>query len=63
MKFGDYIEQEIMQGTIYERRRGSHCMAWIENFLSWTRLTMETAMRLTNEKSTWRRAVKIAVKS
>lgn len=38
-------------------------MNWIEDIQSWTELTLQTAMRLMDERISWRRVVHDAAKS
>lgn len=59
-KRGDCLEKiTVIQGAMPGRRKGrawKH-MVWIENIQSVTRLTLETAVRLTIESTKWIRVV------
>ena len=47
-KQGNCLEKEIMQGTMPgARRRGRPRMAWINNIKSWTGLSVEESIRMT----------------
>ena len=47
-KQGNCLEKEIMQGTIPGvRKRGRPRTAWIDNMQSWTGLSVEESIRMT----------------
>jgi len=57
-KQGNCLEKEIMQGTMPGvRRRGSPRMAWIDNIKSWTGLSVEESVRMTEDRHKWRKYV------
>jgi len=47
-KQGNCLEKEIMQGTM-RTRRGRPRTAWIDNIKSWTGLSVEESIRMTEE--------------
>jgi len=52
------LEKEIMQGTMPgARRRGRPHTAWMENINTWTRLPMETSVKMTEDRDKWRKYV------
>ena len=53
-KQGSCPEKEIMQGTVPgARRRGRPCMAWMDNTKTWTGLSMEESVRMTEDRDKW----------
>ena len=55
-KQGNCPEKEIMQGTMPgARRRGRPRMAWIDNIKLWTGLSVEEAIRMTEDRDKWRK--------
>ena len=58
MKQGNCLEKEIMQGTMPgARRRGRPRTAWIGNIKSWTGLSVEESVRMTEDRDKWRKYV------
>jgi len=54
-KRGSCPEKEIMQGTMpVARRRGRSRTAWIDNIKTWTGLSVEESIRLTEDRDKWR---------
>jgi len=54
----NYLEKEIMQGTKTGAcRRGRPCTAWIDNIKSWTGLSVEESIRMTEDRDKWRKYV------
>ena len=54
-KQGNCLEKQIMQRTLPGRcRKGRHCMAWI-NISTWTKLSVEGSIRMTNDRDQWRK--------
>ena len=52
------MEKEIMQGTIPgTRRRGRPRTAWMDNIKTWTGLSVEESIRMTEDRDTWRKYV------
>ena len=57
-KQGNCLEKEIMQGTMPGVcRRGRPYMAWIDNIKSWTGLSVEESIRMTEDRDKWRKYV------
>ena len=57
-KQGNCLEKEIMQGTMPgARRRGRPRTAWIDNIKSWTGLSVEESIRMTEDRGKWRKYV------
>jgi len=55
---GNSLEKEIMQGTMPGvRRRGRPRTAWIDNIKSWTGLSVEESIRMTDDRDKWRKYV------
>jgi len=50
------LEKEIMQGTMpgARRRRRPHT-AWMDNIKTWTGLSVEESIRMTEDRDKWRR--------
>ena len=56
MKQGSCLEKEIMQGTMPgARRRGRPCTAWMNNIKTWTGLSVEETVRMTEDRDKWRK--------
>ena len=52
------MEKQIMQGTIPgTRRRGRPRTAWMDNIKTWTGLSMEESIRMTENRDKWRKYV------
>ena len=57
-KQGSCLEKEIMQGTMPgARRRGRPRTAWMDNIKTWTRLSVEESIRITEDSDKWRKYV------
>ena len=57
-KQGNCLEKEIMQGTMPgARRRGRPRTAWIDNIKTWTGLSVEESIRMTEDRDKWRKYV------
>jgi len=57
-KQGSCVEKEIMQGTMPgARRRGRPRTAWMHNIKTWTGLSMEESVRMTEDRDKWRNYV------
>jgi len=57
-KQGNCLEKEIMQGTMPgARRRGRPRTAWIDNIKSWTGLSVEESIKMTEDRDKWRKYV------
>jgi len=57
-KQGSCLEKEIMQGTMPgARRRGRPRMAWMDNIKTWTGLSVEESIRVTEDRDKWRKYV------
>ena len=59
-KQGSCLEKEIglMQGTMPgARRQGRPRTAWMDNFKTWTELTMEKSIRMAEDRDKWRKYV------
>ena len=57
-KQGSCLEKEIMQGTMSgARRRGRPGTAWMDNIKTWTGLSMEESIRMTEDRDKWRKYV------
>ena len=57
-KQGNCLEKEIMQGTMPGARRpGRPRTAWIDNIKSWTGLSVEESIRITEDRDEWRKYV------
>jgi len=53
-----YLEKEIMQRTMSgARRRGRSRTAWIDNIKTWTGLSVEESIRMTEDRDKWRKYV------
>jgi len=54
-KQGNFLKEEITQGTMPgARRRGRPRTAWIDDIKSWTGLPMEESIRMTDDRDIWR---------
>ena len=57
-KQGSCLEKEIMQETMPRaRRRGRPRTAWVDNIKTWTGLSMEESVRMTEDRDKWRKCV------
>jgi len=57
-KQGSCMEKEIMQGTMPgAHRRRRLCMAWMDNINTWTGLSVEESIRMTDDRDKWRKYV------
>jgi len=57
-KQGTCLEKEIMQGTMPgSRRRGRPRTAWMDNIKTWTGLSVEESIRMTEDMDKWRKYV------
>jgi len=57
-KQGSCLEKEIMQGTMPgARRRGRPRTAWMDSIKTWTVLSMEESIRMTEDRVKWRKYV------
>ena len=57
-KQGSWLEKEIMQGTTTgARKRGRPSTAWIDNIKTWTGLSVEKSIRMTEDRDKWRKYV------
>ena len=57
-KQGSCLEKEITQETMPDaRRRGRPCTAWIDNIKTWTKLSVEESVRMTEDRDKWRKYV------
>jgi len=57
-KQGSCLEKEIMQGTMPgARRRGRPCTDRMDNIRTWTGLSVEESIRMTEDKDKWRKYV------
>ena len=57
-KQGCCLEKEIMQGTMPgARRRGRPRTAWIDNIKTWTGLSVEESIRMSEDREIWRKYV------
>ena len=55
-KQGSCLEKEIMQGTMPGARgRGRPHTAWMDNIETWTGLSMEESIRITEDRDKWRK--------
>ena len=57
-KQGSWLEKEIMQGTMPgARRRGRPRTAWMDNIKTWTGLSVEESVEMTEDRDKWRKHV------
>jgi len=57
-KQGSCLEKKIMQGTMSgARRRGRPRTAWMNNIKTWTGLSVEESIRMTENRDKWRKYV------
>ena len=57
-KRGSCLEKEIMPGTMLgARRRGTPRTAWMDNIKTWTGLSVEESIRMTEDRDKWRKYV------
>ena len=57
-KQGSCLEKEIMQGTMPgARRRGRPRTAWMDNIKTWTGLSVEESIKVTEDRDKWRKYV------
>ena len=57
-KQGSWLEKEIMQGTMSgARRRGRQRTAWMDNIKTWTGLSAQESIRMTEDTDKWRKYV------
>ena len=57
-KQGSCLKKEIMQGTMPSaRRRGRPRAAWMDNIKTWTGLSVEESIRMTEDRYKWRKYV------
>ena len=57
-KQGSWLKKEIMQGTMPgARRRGRPRTAWMDNIKTWTGLSLEESIRMTEDRDKWRKYV------
>ena len=57
-KQGSCLEKEIVQETMPgARRRGRPRTAWVDNIKTWTGLSMEESIRMTEDMDKWRQYV------
>jgi len=55
-KQGSCLEKEIMQGTMPgARKRGRPRTAWMDNIKTWTGLSVEESIRMTEDSDKWRK--------
>ena len=57
-KQGNCLEKEIMKGTMPGAcKRGSPRTAWMDNIKTWTGLSVEESIRMTEDSDKWRNYV------
>jgi len=57
-KQGSCLEKEIMQGTMPgAHRRGRPRTAWMDKIKTWTGLSVEESIRMTEDRDKWRKYV------
>ena len=57
-KQGSCVEKEIVQGRMPGARRlGRPRTAWMDNIKTWTGLSMEESIRMTEDRDKWRKYV------
>jgi len=58
-KQGSCLKKEILQGTMPDgHRRGRPRTAWMDNIKTWTGLSVEESIRMTEDKDKWRKFVR-----
>ena len=57
-KQGSCLEKEVMQGTMPGTRT-----AWMDNIKTWTGLSVEESIRMTEDRDKWRKYVHGVVNS
>jgi len=57
-KQGSCLEKEIMQGTMSDARKQRRPRtAWMDNIKTWTGLSVEESVRMTEDRDKWRHGV------
>jgi len=57
-KQGSCLEKQTMQGTMPGAcRRGRPRTAWMDNIKTWTGLSVEESMRMTEDRDKWKKYV------
>ena len=57
-KRGSCLEKEVMQGKMPgARRRGRPSTAWMDNINTWTKLSVEESIRMTEDRDKWSKYV------
>ena len=57
-KQGSCLEKEMMQGTMPgARKQGRPRTAWMDNIKTWTGLSVEESVRMTEDRDKWRKYV------
>jgi len=57
-KEASILRKEIMQGTMPGVcRQGRPCTAWMDNIKTWTGLSVEESIRMTEDRDKWRKYV------
>ena len=59
-KQGSCLEKEMMQGTMLGARRRGRSRpdtAWMDNIKTWTGLSVEESIRMTEDRDKWRKYV------
>jgi len=57
-KQGSCLEKEIMQGRLPSaHRRGSPHTVWMDNIKTWTGISVEESIRVTEDREKWRKYV------
>ena len=57
-KQGSCLKKEIMRGIMPgARRRGRPRTAWMDNIKTWTGLSVEESLRMTEDRDNWRKYV------
>jgi len=55
-KQGSCLEKEIMQGTMPgARRRGRPRTVWMDNIKTWTGLSVEESIKMTEDRDKWKK--------
>jgi len=59
LKHHEETREQEMQGTMPgARRRGRPRTAWMDNIKTWTRLSVEESIRMTEDRDKWRKYVR-----